>query len=73
VFTLSGIDDQERNRTLMKTAFQVLKLEFLACTMKQAFYPLHNKILLELDKKKVLFYKLFVRYLVVKPACVNAA
>jgi len=27
----------------------------------------------ELDNKKVLFCKLFVRYLVVKPACVNAA
>jgi len=27
----------------------------------------------ELDNKKVLFYKHSVRYLVVKPACVNAS
>jgi len=53
-FTLSGFDDQERNLTFVKTAFQVLKLQF------------------ELDNNKVLFYKLSVRYLVVKPACVNA-
>jgi len=32
-----------------------------------------NKILRELDKKKLLFYKLSVQYMVVKPACVNAA
>jgi len=32
-----------------------------------------NKILRELDNKKVLFYKFSVRYLVVKLACVNAA
>jgi len=27
----------------------------------------------DLDNAKLLLYKLFVRYLVVKPACVNAA
>jgi len=27
----------------------------------------------DLDNTKILLYKLFVRYLVVKPACVNAA
>jgi len=27
----------------------------------------------DLDNMKILLYKLFVRYLVVKPACVNAA
>jgi len=32
-----------------------------------------NKILRELGNKKVHFYKLFVWYLVVKPASVNAA
>jgi len=32
-----------------------------------------NKILRELHNKKVLFYRLSVRYLVVKPGCVNAA
>jgi len=71
-FTLSGFDKQERNLTFVKTDFQVLKLKFLACSMKQAFYPL-NKILRELGKKKILFYMLSFRYLVIKPACVNAA
>jgi len=42
-FTLSGFDDKERNLTFVKTAFQVLKLQFLACSMKQAFYPLHKQ------------------------------
>jgi len=42
-FTLSGFDDQERNLTYVKTAFQVLKLQFLACSMKQTFYPLHKQ------------------------------
>jgi len=27
----------------VKTAFQVLKLKFLGCSMKQAFYPLHKQ------------------------------
>jgi len=42
-FTLSGFDDQERNLTFVKTDFQVLKLEFFGCSMKQAFYPLHKQ------------------------------
>jgi len=42
-FTLSGFDNQERNLTFVKTAFQVLKLEFLASSMKQAFYPLDKQ------------------------------
>jgi len=42
-FTLSGFDDQERNPMFVKTAFQVLKLKFLACSMKRAFYPLHKQ------------------------------
>jgi len=67
-FTLNGFDDQERNLTFVKTDFQVLKLKFYSYNFKKAFYPLHK-----LDKTKVLLYKLFVRYLVVKPACVNAA
>jgi len=42
-FTLSGFDDQERNLTFVKTAFQVLKLKFLApwqleSTFIQAFH-----------------------------------
>jgi len=40
-FTLSSFDDQERNLTFVKTAFQVLKLKFFVCSMKQAFYSLH--------------------------------
>jgi len=42
-FTLKGFDDQERNLTFVKTDFQVLKLKFLACNMKKAFYPLHKQ------------------------------
>jgi len=42
-FTLSGFDDQERNLTFVKTDFQVLKLQFLACSMKQTFYLLHKQ------------------------------
>jgi len=42
-FTLSGFDDQERNLTIVKTVFQVLILEFLACSMKQAFYLLRKQ------------------------------
>jgi len=41
-FTLSGFDEQERNLTVVKTAFQFLKLQFLTCSMKQAFYPLYK-------------------------------
>jgi len=64
-FTLSGFDDLERNLTFVTTAFQVSKLKFLACSMKQAFLTL-----CELDNKKViLFYKLSARYLVVILTC----
>jgi len=42
-FTLRGFDDQKRNLTFVKTTFQVLKLKFLGCSMKQAFYPLHKQ------------------------------
>jgi len=42
-FTLSGFDDQERNLTFVKTDFHALKLKFLVCSMKQAFYPLHKQ------------------------------
>jgi len=41
--TPNDFDDQERNLTFVKTDFQVLKLKFLACRMKQAFYPLHKQ------------------------------
>jgi len=42
-FTLSGFDNQERNLTLVKTVFQVLKLKIFACNMKQVFYLLHKQ------------------------------
>jgi len=41
-FTLSGFDDQERNLTFVKAAFQVIKLKFLGCSMEQAFYLLYK-------------------------------
>jgi len=56
----------------VKTDFLVLKLKFHAFNFKQAFYPLQNYVLRNLDNISILLYKLFVRYLVVKPACVNA-
>jgi len=54
-----------------ENGFPSLKLKFHACSMKQAFYPLH-KILREFDKK-ILLYKLSDWYLIVKPKCVNTA
>jgi len=33
-FTLSGFDNQEQNLTFVKTAFLVLKLKFIACSME---------------------------------------
>jgi len=42
-FTLTGFDDQERNLMFVKTDFQVLKLKFHACSMKQTFYPLYKQ------------------------------
>jgi len=41
-FTLNGFNDQERNLTFVQTDFQVLKLKFHACSLKQAFYPLRK-------------------------------
>jgi len=42
-FTLNGSDDQKRKPTFVKMAFQVLKVKFLACSLKQAFYSLHKQ------------------------------
>jgi len=39
-FTLNAFDYQERNLTFVKTDYQVLKLKFHACNVKQAFYLL---------------------------------
>jgi len=41
-FTLNGFDDQERTLTFAKMDFQILKLKFHACSMKQAFLLLHK-------------------------------
>jgi len=43
VFTLRGFDNQERNLTSVKTAFQALKLKFRAFSKKQAFYLTHKQ------------------------------
>jgi len=65
-----GFDDQERNLMFVKTAFLVLKPKFLACNMKQAFYPLHKQNIARAWQQEV---EVFLSvYLVVKPACVNA-
>jgi len=77
VFILNGFDDQERNLTLVKTDFQIpdfqiSKHKFHACNFKQAFNPLHKPISRDLDNTKILLFKLFVRCLVVKLACVTA-
>jgi len=42
------------------------------CNFKQAFYPFHKLYCVILTTRKYL-HKLFVWYLVVKPACVNVA
>jgi len=60
-FTHNSFDDQERNLTFVKTDFEVLKLKFHACSFNQTFYSLQNCILRELDKRKILLYKLSIR------------
>jgi len=72
-FTHNGFDDQERNLMFVKTVFQVLKVQFLAYIMKQAFYPLHKQNLERVWQQENTFIEVFLRYLVVKPACVNLA
>jgi len=39
-FTLNGITTKNKTLLFAKTDFQVLKLKFHACSMKQAFCPL---------------------------------
>jgi len=72
-FKLNGFDDQERNLMFVKTAFLVLKLKFFPTVRSKLSILFTNKMLSDLDNKKMHLYKLFVRYLIVKPACVNAA
>jgi len=47
----------------------------MTAIFEQTFYPLHKLLYIsrDFDITKILFYELFVRYLVVKPSCVNAA
>jgi len=71
--TLIGFDDQERNLTFVKTYFQISKLIFHACNFKQAFFLFINHTLRDLDKAKILLFKLFFRYLVVKCACLTGS
>jgi len=71
-FSLNGFDDGKRNLTFVKTDFQVLKFKFRTCNFKQAFYPFRRLYIAWLWHT-ILLYKLFVRYLVVKPECVSAA
>jgi len=56
--------------TFVITVFHVLKLKFHACNRLSVLFT--NYISRDIDNTKILFYKLFFRYLVVKPACVNA-
>jgi len=74
-FTLNDFDDQERNSTFVKTDFQVWKLKFHPCSLKQAFYPLHKPIsrIAWPWQHKHTFIQASFRYLAVKPACVNTA
>jgi len=68
-FTLHGFEYKERSLMLVKTAFQVLKFKYL--TYSSILFT--NKTLRECINKKYFYTSFFVWYLVVKPACGNAA
>jgi len=72
-FTLNGIDDQERNLTFVKRIFKFCNSNFMPAIGGKLSILFINYILRNLDNTKILLYKLFFPYLVVKPACVNAA
>jgi len=59
-FPLSGFDNQERNLMFVKTAFQAFKLQFLACSMKQAFYPLYKQNIARALKQESTFLEAFL-------------
>jgi len=59
-FTLSGLDNQEQNLMFVKTAFQVLKLKFFACSMKQAFYLLHKQNIARAWQQESTFFQAFL-------------
>jgi len=54
----------------MNTNIQLLKRKFSACNF--AFYPIHKLYTAWPCNTKILLYKLFVRYLVIKLTCVTA-
>jgi len=54
-----GFDDQERNLTFAKTNFQILKLKFHACSMKQAFLLLHKLNIVRAWQHKNTFIQVF--------------
>jgi len=60
-----------RNLIFVKTDFQILKLKFQVLKLKTLHKLLIYRVTLTI--LKILLWKLFVRHLVVKPACVNAA
>jgi len=43
----------------VKTAFQVLKFKFLACSMKQAFYPFHKQNIASVWQQENTFLQAF--------------
>jgi len=64
-----------RNETwrLWKRISKFFNSNFLLAVWSKLSIVFTHKLLHELGNKKILFYKLSVRYLVVKLACVNAA
>jgi len=58
-FTLSSFDNQEQNLTFVKTAFQVLKLKFLASIIEQAFYPLYKQNIARACQQESTFLQAF--------------
>jgi len=72
-FTLNGFDNQERNLTFVKEIFKFYYSNFMPAILSRLSILFINYILRALDNTKIILYELFVRYLVVKPACVNAA
>jgi len=58
-FTLNDFDYQKRNLMFVKMTFQVFKLEFLVCCMKQAFYPLHKQNIAQAWQQENIFMQAF--------------
>jgi len=71
-FTPKGFDDQKRNLTFVKTDFQEIS-NFIPAVLSRLSILFINYTLRDLDNTKMLLFKLFVRFLAVKPTCVNAA